>query len=351
MTYIRDINKNDENRQYLDLESIKQSADLLAICGHDTELKRVASSGGGEYAGACPVCGGKDRFRVQPGAGRWLCRNCTGGKWDSVIGYIARRDTLDPSNFQDLQEICRRANGGELPTNTPTRQLIQQPSPAYAPPGKAWQQAAAAIIQASSEQLKQTPKALDYLHRRGLTEQTIKRFKLGYSTGGTIGGKYIPRGIVIPCVVNKTCWYIKIRLPANEGQKYTLIKDSKPAAIYNADYLGVGDYALALEGEFDCMIASQELDTNPNGLIACFTLGSATNTPDLATWGAYLISQTVIYSCYDNDQAGNQGAARLAELAGNRVQAVKIPGGHKDLNDYYLAGGNLREWLYSFVRA
>ena len=61
----------------LDLDSIKSKADLLAICGHDTQLKRVAATGGGEYAGASPFCGGVDRFRVNPYAnpGRWLCRN------------------------------------------------------------------------------------------------------------------------------------------------------------------------------------------------------------------------------------------------------------------------------------
>ena len=35
----------------IDLDSVKQRADLLAIIGRDTLLKHVASTNGGEYAG------------------------------------------------------------------------------------------------------------------------------------------------------------------------------------------------------------------------------------------------------------------------------------------------------------
>ena len=47
--------------------------------------KRVASIQGGEYHGECPVCGGKDRFIVQPYrqgtrcVGFYYCRQCDKG--------------------------------------------------------------------------------------------------------------------------------------------------------------------------------------------------------------------------------------------------------------------------------
>jgi hypothetical protein len=46
-------------------------------------LKRVSSSGGGEYAGPCPFCGGTDRFRCWPVKGRAWCRQC-GWKGDAI---------------------------------------------------------------------------------------------------------------------------------------------------------------------------------------------------------------------------------------------------------------------------
>ena len=197
----------------LDLDSIKNKADLLTICGHDTQLKRVAATGGGEYAGACPFCGGRDRFRVNPYTkpGRWLCRNCTGGKWQDVIAYIARRDNLDPQKYGDLQEICMRATGGELPTTRAPR--IAPIQPAYESPGDQWQAAANDVIEHCSKLLWQPEgaNALNYLKSRGLSEKTINRFNAGYSTGQNIAGLWVARGIVIPCSVLGRVWYLKIR--------------------------------------------------------------------------------------------------------------------------------------------
>ncbi len=39
-------------------------------------LKRIAKN---EFAGACPVCGGQDRFSVNPAEGLFNCRGCQKG--------------------------------------------------------------------------------------------------------------------------------------------------------------------------------------------------------------------------------------------------------------------------------
>jgi len=68
--------------------------DLLDLIGRDTQLVRVASTGGGEYAGPCPFCGGSDRLHVQPrrpGGGRWFCRQCT-PRWRDALDYVRRRE-------------------------------------------------------------------------------------------------------------------------------------------------------------------------------------------------------------------------------------------------------------------
>lgn len=330
----------------IDLERIKESIDLLDICRRDTNISDhpLASTEGGEYKGPCPFCGGRDRFSVQPNKKpfpKWYCRKCTPGG-GSVIDYIAKRDQLDPTKFEDLTEICKRATGGEIPTNTTqSRPVKQYIKPAYEAPAKDWQESAQEIINICKARLQQEPKAIAYLKARGLTERTINDFDLGYSPEMNFDDLYIPRGITIPCKVSNHVWYIKVRLPSKPGQqKYTLVKGSKPAAIYNGDWLSGSEVALFCEGEFDCMIAHQEL----NDIMACATLGSATNTLDLATWGAYLLPLKVILSVYDNDKAGSEGAQRLAELAGKRVRNISIPEG-KDINDFYKADGNLYQWI------
>jgi len=334
----------------IDLETVKIKADLLDLARHDTDLgdSPAAKTMGGEYKGRCPFCGGKDRFSVQPNRKpypRFYCRNCTpqGG---SVIDYIAKRDNLNPENGADLAEICRRAMGGELPQGNGQRPAKREYiKPAYIPPAEEWQKTAEKIINDSIKRLWKEPKALDYLRKRGLTDKTIKNFKLGYSPGYTENDLFIARGIVIPGIIKDEIWYLKIRKPAKPGEsKYTMVKGSRPTAIYNADWMIGDNQALFCEGEFDCMIAHQEL----NDVISCATLGSAIATPDLATWGAYFLPINKIISCYDNDKAGSDGAKRLAELAGDRVITAKIPDG-KDINDYFLAGGDLFQWLKGYL--
>jgi DNA primase len=89
--------------------------DLIAA---ETPLRWVADTRGGEYAGPCPWCGGRDRFRVWPEAdkpGYW-CRQC--GKHGDAIQYLRDRHGLS------YPEACERLC---LPAKPRT------PSPMFAP--------------------------------------------------------------------------------------------------------------------------------------------------------------------------------------------------------------------------
>ena len=130
-------------------------ADLLALIGNTTCLKRVSASEGGEYAGPCPMCGGKDRFHVQPARGRWLCRRCT-GKWSDAI---ALHRALRHSTFE---EAVRALCGGDLAhTSSDRRHTVAQPvEPASAvstPPSPAWQNRARDVIAEAQRQLWTIP--------------------------------------------------------------------------------------------------------------------------------------------------------------------------------------------------
>jgi DNA primase len=304
-----------------------------------------------------------------------MCRQCTDGKWDSVIGFIARRDQLDPKRHEDLAEICRRAVG-DVPT-THSARVSPPPIPPYAAPESDWQSAAQQVIAECEAALWQPKYArvLDYLRGRGLAEETLRHFRLGYCATGKpdlygreIAGLYVPRGLVIPCVVASTVWYLKIRLvpgvlyrcqgcqqvraaPGRCGcgkdNRYLGVKGNRPAAIYNADALIAGQPGMALfcEGEFDCMTAWQEFRAD---LPAATIGGSATNRLDLATWGAYLMALQSILVTYDADPAGENGAAWLMKLS-DRVKLSPLPEGVKDLNAYHQQGGDLRAWVRNYL--
>jgi len=60
--------------------------DILVFIERDVSLTRVSNTGGGEYAGPCPSCGGRDRFHVWPAEGRYWCRGC--GRKGDTLQYL-----------------------------------------------------------------------------------------------------------------------------------------------------------------------------------------------------------------------------------------------------------------------
>jgi DNA primase len=418
----------------IDLDALKEQVNLLALASQETMLKRVAASGGGEWAGACPFCGGKDRFRVQPhhpGGGRWLCRGCSDGKWQDVIAYAQR---LWPG--LEFRAVCERLAGGAgmiahsrsqskaASASIPASPSFPIPSSfnmhAYRAPSADWQSAARNAIGTCVRALwgGAGGAALDYLRRRGLKDETIRYWRLGYSPGFTVspsplremgqggeggsppsafrgkgtgdgGGRlYLPRGVLIPCItyhasdpapasgqagpvragLEPEIWYLKLSLLPDDAvkcqdcsaqaaahqacpkceavNKYRGVKGNRTAAIFGAEELRGAALALFVEGEFDAMIAWQEL----NDVIAVCTLGSAANRPDLATWGPYLLPLERILAVYDADRAGQAGLSALQGLS-ERVQPVSLPAGAKDINEYVLQGGKLWPWLKARMKS
>jgi DNA primase len=371
----------------IDVKALKAQVNLLALAEQSTTLRRVASSNGGEWAGPCPFCGGRDRFHVQPyrsDGGAWLCRGCSEGKWKDAIEYGER---LWPG--LEFREVCERLAGGieidaysridhnRRPGNLATSSPV---SPAYASPAEDWQAAARNAIAMGKRALwsKEGERALDYLYRRGLRETAIDNWQLGYSKGMEVyphplapspegGGEprgklYIPRGVIIPCMEAERVWYLKIALLPGDPvkcqgcgeralarqpcprcetvNKYRGVKGNRTAAIFGVDELPGADMALFVEGEFDALIAWQEV----KDVIAVCTLGSAGTRLDLATWGPYLLPVEHILAAYDADPAGQAGLKTLQELS-EKVKALHLPPGAKDINEFYLAGGDLWSWL------
>jgi hypothetical protein len=108
--------------------------------------------------------------------------------------------------------------------------------------------------------------------------------------------------------------------------------------LYGADYLPYHQTALFCEGEFDILIARQEI-----GKWVCpVSLGSASNRLS-ARWQSELSGCRSILVAYDNDEAGTRGAEYLLSIS-PRFHALELPFG-KDISDFYLQGGDLYEWI------
>lgn len=326
----------------IDVKPLKTSRDLLAFVENDTKLKRKATTGGGEYAGPCPFCGGRDRFCLQPHhakGGRWLCRNCTEGKWQDVIAYVMRRDQV---NFI---EACRRLGAGDMGDSlscSPVTKVLKPNS--NSPPALEWQAKARQVIEICAAALwtAQNKKALDWLHGRGLKDDTLQHWRVGYhQTNGMMAGLHVDRGIIIPCEVGDTIWYLKVRRPTDDP-KYKKVVGSK-IGLFGAETLGTHEMGVLCEGEFDCMLLHQEA----GDLVGVATMGSAADPLQVSTWARYLLPVSRFLIAYDMDGKSERGAEALTALSARmrRIQVPKLQQNDKDLTDYWRSGGNLRDWI------
>jgi len=355
------------------LERIKAEADLVAIIGKDTgvPLKRKGNGPRGvEYSGPCPLCGQahSDGLVVQPENKpfpTWFCRKCTGPAALTAIDYIARREKFDPHKREDLDRIVYLLGGDAAPTHTgeivPREKVFQ---PAKVAPAQAWQTAALAYIEYAERQLwlPKGEQALFYLHSRGLRDETIKRYRLGFNPKGMYRPAakwgtpndnpkdlYLRPGIVIPWIAQGDVWAINTRnMGAVDPQdRYRKVRGSR-GAIYNADLIERASVVLYVEGELDCILAQQEA----GGRLAVVSLGSGSGIPDRAAWGYHFLKPNLTLYLPDNDDAGWEAAERFAQadLARSLVW-VGLPDNSKDLGDFYRAGGNVLAWIQDHLQA
>ncbi len=318
--------------------------DLLALLARETVLRRVATTHGGEYAGPCPFCGGRDRFRVWPqhpqGKGRWWCRGC--GRNGDAITYLREREGL---SYAEACQALTRFPRQRLSTCAPVAPRVTLPEPSV-PPSETWQTQcweALAECQAALD-APVGDKARAWLRQRGLRESSWIAAGLGYNARDQKRhGLYVPRGILIPGFCGTALWYLKVRrpVPPISPPKYTQVKGGRPT-LFGVDSLTGKPVVVLCEGEFDALLLWQET----HDLIDVVAVGGAGQhlTPHIL---APLVHAPQWWLAFDQDQPGNKGAAWWTAFSA-RVRVVRPPSGN-DLTDFHVAGGDLRAWVQGLL--
>ncbi|MCB9109561.1 MAG: toprim domain-containing protein, partial [Anaerolineales bacterium] len=288
----------------IDTEQLKNSVDLLTLIDRDTTTKKIAATGGGEWAGPCPKCGGKDRFRAQPDRARWLCRTCTDGKWKDPIAYGQIIHGLD------FRAACEFVAGQQFSkVDRPVAKPMPKRPPLESPKGE-WEQRGRTFVDYAQGQLWHNLDALGYLGGRGLTDETIKGAQLGWNpkhikdvaahwglTGRPI---HLPAGLVIPWFIEDSLWRIEIRKP--DGRK--IPPRGYKQGLFNADKLSPNKPAVLVEGAIDALTIQQEA-----GVIVTAVATGATTHARRARWIAKLSLCPVVLVAFDNEPDKGQAAA------------------------------------------
>jgi DNA primase len=305
--------------------------DLLGIIGRDVVLKRVASTNGGEWAGPCPWCGGKDRFRVWPNAPRprYWCRQC--GRKGDAIQYLRDKHSLSYAEAKERLGLLAARPGSPR---------ASEPMPN--PPAKAWQDAASSAVSRCVAALwsGRHGDILDYLRRRGLTDRTIWQARLGYNARRCqVAGGWLEAGLVIPWYMGPHLWCLNVRRFDAEP-KYKALSGSVKA-LYGTASLAGKSIAVMVEGELDALLLLQEA----GDLVGVVATGGAQSLPKAGL--EYLLPCHRLLVCGDSDAAGAGMVSKWAALSA-RVRAVKVPQG-KDVTEFWQQGGQVRDlviyWL------
>jgi DNA primase len=312
-------------------------------------------------------------FGIAPDGRHWRCWSC--GLSGDAFDYIARRDGISTAEAaRILDPFSTRPPGParSRPKSEPAPAPAKDRTRAWA--DSAWQAATDAIVRQAEAALwdKSGRDALEWLFARGLADQTIRRFRLGFLPRGAKSDPLevladkdgpqpirAPRGITIPWC-HPESWYstvgdapaprwvgVNVRRLAEDvsapweatGDKCLCFRGSTRGFPYPFGDVAPGVPALLCEGEFDALVGWQEAGWAVNAV----TVGGAQQTPSREALATLDCCPTWLLA-FDRDETGNHAARTWWQRNPDKSIRVMLPHG-KDLNDFHRNGGDVLGWL------
>ena len=313
------------------VEQIRESNDIVEVVSEYIALDR-------SHKALCPFHEEKTpSFHVNPQGQYFKCFGC--GVGGDVFKFVELRERLP--FMEALRRLASRAgipladiSHNELLHAKETRHVEE-------------------VLAASADYYHShlTPEARSWLNKRGITDETIGRFKIGYASGGllehltgekgfpvescllagvvrkTNGGKaadFFINRIIFPNIVRGRVVHLSGRTLADGQPKY-LHLPGDIRFFFNEDALR-SPRVILVEGILDCLPVIQA------GLDCAALYGTSTfketHLPRLAR-------AEVVYLCMDADKAGREAALRIAGLIGEKARIVELPDG-TDPGEYFL---------------
>lgn len=268
----------------------------------------------GEQRLYCPVCEDPDvssspSAMMNPGEGIW---NCLKGNHGGSIAELAKQ--LKAERGWDVRSESMK---GQSRRDKPKEEVKKGPPPS-----------AAAVAQWHKALMESRPTLNAFINARGVDEQSIVEGEIGWNAAKR---RYtIPVYDIKGKLVNVRQY--KMNCGENE-QKFLNHPGYGEARIFMPHVLEESDKVIYCEGELDCILLNQMGFPAVTG-----TGGSNTFKPQ---WKALFKDKTV-YLCFDQDEAGDKGALRVAQaLRGYAVAVyqIKLPSRGSDVTDFFQKEG------------
>jgi CRP-like cAMP-binding protein len=276
----------------IDIAAVKAAIDLPDLAQRVvTQFKR---SGDG-YMARCPFHNDKTAslsFSLKGGIWLYNCFAC--GAQGDVIDWIKQTRNVD---FKEALDIATKMAGIQEAPRIRPKNNATPPKPSMPPLNPSF---------ADEYHAKLTPERRAYYHGRGISDEFIDKFKLGWN-----GRRYS-----IPVFVDGKLANIRLRRDDANARdrtgKMLPFEKGRGATVFNQDALRDADVAIITEGEFDAILLCQQGWTAVSG-----TAGAETF---LDEWAELFDHLRAVYICYDNDEAGHNGANKVSTILGERAR-------------------------------
>jgi DNA polymerase-1 len=339
------------------MKSLEMKSNLLDLAKKAGLVPRwAASTQNGEYHSACPQCGGKDRFIIQPNRlarngilGCFFCRQCreNGDSLSFCMKFLQL-------NKADASHLIQCPSREILLTSHFQDQHIRSAS-------SLWLDWAKSFCHQCHHGLLQNEKAQKLIQARGLKLDTVVEYQIGYSSKNSwvdrafcglppsqssqkhFDNFFLPQGLVIPYIKDGQVVKIKVRrenwLQGSPYSKYILMPGSQSIPFLS----GSLDLPLVIvEAELDAILLAQEA----GDICSVLATGGASCYPDTDT-DKMLKKVDLMLFALDFDEAGKK-AFIAWRSAYPKVCPWPTPYA-KSPADACLSGVNLREWVKSGI--
>lgn len=218
-----------------------KSVNVVELVSKYTPMRHLS---GQEYAGACPRCGGEDRFHATKDW--WFCRQCSPKRGDApgllqflegvpfldavekLAGYKPERapQVGGADRRERLRQTMLRTSQGRVP-------VAEAKTPAQPQPADWYRQAMRIVTEAHDQLLDGDNPGAEYLAGRGLLPATWEAYNFGYTTEAY----HAPTETRLPAIVipwyraGKVCAVRYRFLRPPDKRKTTSLKESTFAGV------------------------------------------------------------------------------------------------------------------------
>jgi DNA primase len=214
------------------IQDLLGRVDIVEVIDRYVKLKRTGSN----YAACCPFHTEKSpSFTVSPTKQFYHCFGC--GAHGTAIGFMMEYGGL---GFVDAVKDLAQSVGMQVPEEARSEQAQRRAEEGPDLHGVLLQAA-----QYYRNQLKDAPRAIDYLKKRGLSGEIAKRFGIGYAPDGWQNLEQ-----VFPDYANKALNAAGLVKQNEEGRRYDVFRDRImfPIVDVKGNIIGFGGRVLG-EGE------------------------------------------------------------------------------------------------------